>query len=693
MRDDVRGWRRSWIVEIRSYGFDDYAAHVAGTNVVGYNCVAALALLLYDILLTVEQEVRVIWPVSWTFTKFLFFFVRYFTVLLQISVMFIGTPPLRFTNHECYIWNVYQGLSSVLIITAVDYILVLRVFALYHRSPGVRYFVAALYVFEVITMSVGLGLAIPKLKYDEYCTIIDSPETFLISAGAPIAFQSFLFAFTAFKFFYAVKSGWGNVPMMQLLMRDGTWAFILLFAILLAEAALYGFAPEAYMDLLYGWINTAFAVSGYRILLNLHSLNRPSSPSTSLPDTSPDIQFTSNFDTGPCQEDESYELRRWSSRALSVHVSKAIPNAGRFSVLTVFPPPHQGMVPFECIDRRHHMVPIQSGFSTSSGKVYTMESDLDYEYLVRVAARSYFANVVMTMVAIGVHIFMALYGLSAFFETSKAQRQGRALYIVISFLITGLSALSASLDCFWIFRCLFEATSELGFYETTEKYATSWERVTSVACFTVVIFIGDALLVYRCYIIWKHRWYVTVLPALAYLASVGMGILCLVPPAMGEQQNVNSKHEAAWIFLNVATNVMVTALISFHLLVARRALSELVPSKRLTLYNGVVAILIESALPLSLFGLVYASLLVGHSQETTRSIATYESAQTVFSFLYYAFTVSHHFPWKLPSDSASRAGHRPSPHHLPYHNQQVLGAFSASPEHSGPAHPTARVRP
>ena len=95
----------------------------------------------------------------------------------------------------------------------------------------------------------------------------------------------------------------------------------------------------------------------------------------------------------------------------------------------------------------------------------------------------------------GVHIFMALYGLAAFFETSKIQRKGRALYIVISFLITVLSALSASLDCFWIFRCLFEATSAMGFYDTTDKYARSWERLASVACFTVVIFIGDGLLV------------------------------------------------------------------------------------------------------------------------------------------------------------------------------------------------------
>lgn len=121
------------------------------------------------------------------------------------SVMFVGTPPFRFTSQDCYIWNVYQGLASVLIIASVDYILILRgmsmsvvsthpfdsclsVFALYPRNPGIRYFVAALYFSELVTMSVGLGLAVPNLKYDEYCTIVDSPDTFLISACVSLCF-------------------------------------------------------------------------------------------------------------------------------------------------------------------------------------------------------------------------------------------------------------------------------------------------------------------------------------------------------------------------------------------------------------------------------------------------------------------------------------------------------------------------
>ncbi|KAJ2924762.1 hypothetical protein H1R20_g12330, partial [Candolleomyces eurysporus] len=350
-----RGLGRSSLVSIGrqapQVSVESYLNNVAGTQVVGYNCVASLAFLIYDILLTLHQEwygreslstvpnfvaLNTLDSISWNLTKCLFFFIRYFPVILQISVLFVGTPPFTFTKRECYIWNVYQGLATVLIVAAVDYILILRIFALYSRNRTIRYLVATLYLLELVTMSIGVGLAVPKLGYDDLCTLIDVPDTFLIAAGAPIAFQTILFALTAWRFLEAVKAGWGNVPIIQLLMRDGTWAFILLFAILLGEAFLYGFAPEAYTDVLYGWLNTAFAfcvrtrpcfgssliltflfdstVKGYRILLNLNQLNASARPSIYV--TSPDIVFSSQVVTGPFSE-ESYQLTNLSRSPIS----------------------------------------------------------------------------------------------------------------------------------------------------------------------------------------------------------------------------------------------------------------------------------------------------------------------------------------------------------------------------------------
>ena len=45
------------------------------------------------------------------------------------SILLIGTeltPPFNFTPHDCYIWQIYQGVALSLILIAVDTILILR---------------------------------------------------------------------------------------------------------------------------------------------------------------------------------------------------------------------------------------------------------------------------------------------------------------------------------------------------------------------------------------------------------------------------------------------------------------------------------------------------------------------------------------------------------------------------------------
>ena len=49
------------------------------------------------------------------------------------------------------------------------------------------------------------------------------------SSAAAIIFQTMLFTVTIYKFILAVRDGWGDVALIVLLTRDGTWAFFLLF--------------------------------------------------------------------------------------------------------------------------------------------------------------------------------------------------------------------------------------------------------------------------------------------------------------------------------------------------------------------------------------------------------------------------------------------------------------------------------
>ncbi|KAF8882719.1 hypothetical protein BD779DRAFT_1542311 [Infundibulicybe gibba] len=303
-----------------------------GADIVNRSCVASLAFLTWDILITFEREVQVIWPNPWSAMKLVYFFIRYVPLLVQISILFVGTeltPFFNFSFHDCYIWQVYQGVAAILIVIAMDFILILRVFALYQSSPLIRRLLLMLYVINIMCMATGLGLGIPGIEYNDICLVTYAPTIFLIDAGAPIVFQFILFILTAYKFIAAARAGWGRVPLLFLLMRDGTWAFFLLFAVLMGEVVVYGLPSlKGYTGMLYGWLLTTFSFS-VRLShpLNINHLSRPPGWDTTFAmsrRTDTNLQFTTNISGSDIDIDESeyaFQGRIWgtSSRETGRH--------------------------------------------------------------------------------------------------------------------------------------------------------------------------------------------------------------------------------------------------------------------------------------------------------------------------------------------------------------------------------------
>lgn len=123
-----------------------------------------------------------------------------------------------------------------------------------------------------------------------------------------------------------------------------------------------------------------------------------------------------------------------------------------------------------------------------------------------------------------------------------------------------------------------------------------------------------------------------------------MAVATFIPRRANEIRSTANQRsynrEAIWVFLNVSTITLVTGLISYQLLASRKALARVLPSKDLKLYTGVVAMLIESVLPLSMVGLVYASVLVSNPNSPT--VASQVSTN-ILTFMYYALMVSQVF--------------------------------------------------
>ena len=105
-----------------------------------------------------------------------------------------------------------------------------------------------------------------------------------------------------------------------------------------------------------------------------------------------------------------------------------------------------------------------------------------------------------------------------------------------------------------------------------------------------------------------------------------------------DNDTANSE-SAASTFLTVSTNIIVTSFITFRLLRARRTLAKLLPSADAQLYTGVIAILIESAAPLTIFGIIAAILQQLHGSQRRPSISFLVCRYT-FDGLFYSFCVS-----------------------------------------------------
>ena len=100
-----------------------------------------------------------------------------------------------------------------------------------------------------------------------------------------------------------------------------------------------------------------------------------------------------------------------------------------------------------------------------------------------------------------------------------------------------------------------------------------------------------------------------------------------------------SGYSAVSALLTVSTNFIVTAFITFRLLRARRTLAKLLPLADARVYTGVIAILIESAAPLTVFGIIAAALQQSRSSPL-RTTPGFIICTYLFDGLFYSFCVS-----------------------------------------------------
>ncbi|KDQ16820.1 hypothetical protein BOTBODRAFT_241473 [Botryobasidium botryosum FD-172 SS1] len=101
---------------------------------INYSFVASLVVLSYDHALTLNDEVRLVWSAPWNTAKLLFLWIRYCTPMCMIVLLVIESQKILSFQATCALDPMFFLTSLVATQCAADFLLLLRVHAIWGRT-------------------------------------------------------------------------------------------------------------------------------------------------------------------------------------------------------------------------------------------------------------------------------------------------------------------------------------------------------------------------------------------------------------------------------------------------------------------------------------------------------------------------------------------------------------------------------
>ncbi|KAF8155809.1 hypothetical protein B0H34DRAFT_510466 [Crassisporium funariophilum] len=185
------------------------------------------------------------------------------------------------------VWYVSQVIIAALSVLALDVVSMARVYALYNQQRWMGILLVSMLLMEIILAFIGLGLNLPDENFDPTTITTHLPMSFAYFGISAVVVQSFILALIMIKYGHGHLKG---VPLVKLMMRDGTFAFLMLTVFALT-VVVYTLRSVVYAVTGYAWLLTGISCVTCRLIINMQRL--PLSEENTHDSTT--IQFTSIF--------------------------------------------------------------------------------------------------------------------------------------------------------------------------------------------------------------------------------------------------------------------------------------------------------------------------------------------------------------------------------------------------------------
>ncbi|KAH8827740.1 hypothetical protein DL96DRAFT_1114676 [Flagelloscypha sp. PMI_526] len=217
---------------------DAGTAHVPLDSVFSRDCqtLLGLSILYWDWLVTLDQEVKIIWPnvfPSWSASALSYVLLRYSTMLAYLPVLVLEIiTPLE--GRPCGPYMLFRQILFVYCHGFVYILLSIRVYALYERKKKILVFLWALAaaVGGVGIYGIIIGMS-PGHTFSKHCLTQADPKSV---AKKALAWEGLLvgdFALFSLTVWRSYKLNHearlrGGIPILNLILRDGTLYFCVL---------------------------------------------------------------------------------------------------------------------------------------------------------------------------------------------------------------------------------------------------------------------------------------------------------------------------------------------------------------------------------------------------------------------------------------------------------------------------------
>ncbi|KAF8498297.1 hypothetical protein JB92DRAFT_2985120 [Gautieria morchelliformis] len=215
-------------------------------HIITYNNIAATALLLYDTIVTLDQEINLIWRSSWSFVTALYLLIRHYSM-----------AHLLLSSYGSFLLPFLRGI--IILLPAVDILITLRVYALCGRSTKIGILLVVFWL--------GILFTLFQLDFKPTTAVMPNPLPGVLPGCFPLQNPDFPVALIGwFSTFLAIYFG---LTVVALFKQVRPVLFRQVWILYLWNTISVGRLKGPLQGVSVPWLNAIFPIIAARLVLNL----------------------------------------------------------------------------------------------------------------------------------------------------------------------------------------------------------------------------------------------------------------------------------------------------------------------------------------------------------------------------------------------------------------------------------------